>query len=101
MQDKFLTPEAVTELRKAKGLSQRAFWHALGYSNTRGCSYEAGRTAIPEHVRRLVYLHHVLGIPTNIDSKEFRAFEQRMKADKPVDVAAARTALETALKELK
>lgn len=101
MQDKFLTPEALTELRKAKGLSQRAFWHALGYSNTRGCSYEAGRTAIPEHVRRLVYLHHVLGIPTDIDSKEFRAFEQRMKADKPVDVAAARTALETALKELK
>lgn len=101
MQDKNLTPAALIELRTAKGLSQKAFWGAIGYSTTCGCSYETGRTPIPEHVRRIVYLEYVLGIPTNIDSEEFRAFELRMKADKPVDVAAARTALETALKGLK
>lgn len=101
MQDKNLTPETLLELRTAKGLSQKAFWGSIGYSTTRGCSYETGRTPIPEHVRRLVYLEHVLGVPTDIDSEEFHAFESRMKAKKPISVAAARTALEQALKELK
>lgn len=100
MQDKNLSPSALLELRIAKGLSQKAFWGAIGYSTTRGCSYEIGRTPIPEHVRRLVYLQHVLGVPTDIDSEEFHAFEQRIKSDKPLSVEAARSALESALKGL-
>lgn len=101
MQDKNLTPAALVELRTAKGLSQKAFWGAIGYSTTRGCSYETGRTPIPEHVRRLVYLEHVLGIPTDIDSEMFRTFEERLKSKKPQSVAAARAVLEQAIKELK
>lgn len=100
MQDKNLSPAALLELRTAKGLSQKAFWGAIGYSTTRGCSYETGRTPIPEHVRRLVYLEHVLGVPTNIDSEEFQAFESRLKAEKPLKVAAVAKQLTQALKEL-
>lgn len=101
MQDKNLSPEALIELRTAKGLSQKSFWGAIGYSTTRGCSYETGRTPIPEHARRLVYIAHVLGVPTDIDSDEFKSFEQCIKSDKPLSVEAARAALETALKGLK
>lgn len=100
MQDKNLTPSALLELRTAKGLSQKAFWGAIGYSTTRGCSYETGRTPIPEHVRRLVYLEHVLGVPTDIDSEEFQTFESRLKSENPMKVAAAAKQLKKALKEL-
>lgn len=101
MQDKNLTPAALVELRTAKGLSQKAFWGAIGYSTTRGCSYETGRTPIPEHVRRLVYLEHVLGVPTDIDSEKFQLFEMHLKSNNTVSAIAARAALENALKEFK
>lgn len=67
-----LTVKAIRDRTK---LNQRDFWGAVCLSGARGCAYETGRTApIPAEVQRLVFLHYVLGFPTDITSKEMKEY---------------------------
>ncbi|ARV77140.1 putative transcriptional regulator [Pseudomonas phage Skulduggery] len=62
---------AVRKLRAESGLSQAKFWGAIGISLARGNRYETGKAAvIPADVQRLVFLHYVIGIPTNAPPAE-------------------------------
>lgn len=63
---------SVKKLRTELNLTQRKFWEAVCVPNTRGCAYETGRTPIPAEVRRLLYLQYVIGLPTDITSKEIK-----------------------------
>lgn len=62
----------VRELRSQLKLTQRKFWEAVCVPNSRGCAYETGRTPIPAEVKRLLYLQYVIGLPTDITSKEIQ-----------------------------
>lgn len=63
----------VKALRESKKLNQKQFWGSVCLSGARGCAYETGRTTpIPPEVQRLVYLHHVVGFPTDVVSKEMK-----------------------------
>lgn len=63
---------SVKQLRTQLNLTQRKFWEAVCVPNTRGCAYETGRTPIPAEVKRLLYLQYVIGLPTDITSKEIK-----------------------------
>lgn len=88
------TGEELRAMRTKLGISMKKFWGALGYSMTRGCAYETSRTNPPEHVHRLVHLHYVVGIPTDISSPEFAEFQQGLKDYNPARVTRARQMLE-------
>lgn len=75
-----LSPQALRELRLQRQMSLKQFWGALGYSPSRGCAYETGKTKLPRHARRLVYLEYVAGVPTDIDSVRFQQFESVCRA---------------------
>ena len=70
------TPQMLQEIRTARGLSVKEFWGRLGYSPSRGYAYEAGRSQVPEHVRRLIYVEYELGIPTDPASDDGKKFAQ-------------------------
>ena len=57
------------KLRESRGERLEDFWGAVGYSTSRGSAYETG-SPIPEHVRRLIFLHYVVGIPTDLQGSE-------------------------------
>lgn len=68
-----INDETVKALRESLKLSQKEFWGAVCLTGARGCAYETGRTKpIPPEVRRLVYLHYIIRLPTDIDGKEMR-----------------------------
>lgn len=73
-------------MRIERGMSLKEFWGAVGYTLSRGCSYETSKTKIPEHARRLVYLHYVLGVPTDPESAEARQFAVELKEKHPIRV---------------
>lgn len=74
-----LTGKSLREMRTDRGMLLKDFWGNIGYSVSRGHAYETGRSKIPEHVRRLVHLQYVLGIPTNPDSDEGNALTAALK----------------------
>lgn len=92
-----ITGDSVRKMRQDMNLSQRAFWERIGCTVPTGCGYETGRSRIPEPVRRLIYLQYVLGIPTDIDSQEFREFESGMNNNNPSRLITARRVLETGI----
>ncbi|OJW46212.1 MAG: hypothetical protein BGO63_03845 [Candidatus Accumulibacter sp. 66-26] len=51
--------------RKSLGLNQADFWSPLGVSQSGGSRYESGRT-MPGPVRKMMYLHYVVGLDANI-----------------------------------
>ena len=53
-------------LREQAGHSQREFWGSLGIGRARGCHLEKGRNRIDEPIKRLIYLHHVCGLPLDL-----------------------------------
>lgn len=63
---------SVKQLRTELKLTQASFWSAVCVPGSRGCAYETGRTPIPAEVRRLLYLQYVVGLPTDITSKEIK-----------------------------
>lgn len=67
----------VRVLREESKLSQTKFWGAIGISLARGNRYETGKAAtIPGDVKRLVFLHYVIGIPTNATPDELHDLMQ-------------------------
>lgn len=69
-----LTPQFLRDYRDSKELRLVDFWGAIGCSTSRGFSYETGKTELPEVVKRLVFLHYGVGIPTDCRSEEFADF---------------------------
>ena len=71
--EKDIRASTVRKLRDGTGLSQLKFWSAIGVSLARGNRYETGKAAtIPADVQKLVFLHYVIGIPTNATPDELR-----------------------------
>lgn len=66
-----LTGQACLELRKKKGLGQTAFWAPAHVSRGMGSWYEHGNPVSPK-VQRLIFLHHVVGIPVDADKKQLK-----------------------------
>ncbi|MND38632.1 hypothetical protein D3C76_47600 [compost metagenome] len=61
---------AAQAMRERLKLTQKEFWRPVCVSGARGCAYETGRTPIPSPIKRLLYLHYVLGIPTDMSPRE-------------------------------
>lgn len=81
---------AVRAIRQGLRLSQKKFWGAVCVLGSRGCAYETGSTDLPAPVRRLVFLHYVLGIPTDISSTEGQAIQKAKASGRsPAAVASA------------
>lgn len=53
-----VTPLAIRKFRQSTGMSQKDFWGAMDLSVGKGCRYETGVTALPNHIRRLVFLQY-------------------------------------------
>ncbi|AEY69633.1 putative WHTH_GntR-like protein [Erwinia phage PEp14] len=84
---------AIRAFRMARNERLEDFWGAVGYSTSRGSRYETGDT-LPEHVRRLVYLHYVVGIPTNMQGAEFQNLVQTIEQGSARKVEEAREIVE-------
>lgn len=59
-----LTGPKCRQLRESLGLCQREFWGAVEASKGQGSGYELEHRAIPPYLRRLVFLHYIVGLPT-------------------------------------
>lgn len=65
--------KAARAIRLASGLTIDKFWGAIAVSYSTGSMYEHGRNRIPGPAQRLLFLHYVLGFPTDINRAEFEA----------------------------
>lgn len=80
-----INAKTVKELRTKLGMTQEKFWTAVCVSKGRGCVYETGRTdPIPAEVRRLVFLHYVVGVPTDMTSPELKELADVARFASPV-----------------
>lgn len=80
-------PEFVKQLREELGLSLDKFWSAIGCTDTRGFRYESGQTEMPEVIKRLVFLHYGVGIPTDCQSAEFQRFVESVNTSETLNKA--------------
>lgn len=86
-----ITPQFLENYRKDKDLSLAIFWEAVGCSRSRGLRYENQKVKLPETVKRLVFLHYGVGIPTDCQSEEFHEFVEAFKSSgAPAAVKAAK-----------
>ena len=53
-----VTGEAAKALRERRGLSQKAFWSAVGLTQSGGCRYERGNR-LPKPIRILLFITYV------------------------------------------
>ncbi len=70
-----LTGADLKLIREQRGMTQTAFWGAIGVKQCASVFYEAGRD-MPEPVRRLAWLHYVAGIPVDADPEELAKLGQ-------------------------
>jgi hypothetical protein len=95
------TGEGLRQMRLGRGMLIKDFWGNIGYSVSRGHAYETGRSKIPEHARRLIHLHYVLGLPTNPDTPEGRELAERLKQQHPIQLGNAVRMVEQGLDIIK
>ncbi len=92
-----ITAAKTRELRAASGLSQKAFWAAVGVQQSVGCRHETGATKIPKPVRMLLVAVYVSPAGTALaDIKGVKATARQARRDlaKAADsISAARDAL--------
>lgn len=60
-----ITKDVVLRLRRERNLTQAAFWKPFGTSKSMRSYYENGKTPIPKDVKKLVFMHYVVGIKTD------------------------------------
>ncbi len=82
-----VNPEFLEAYRTERELSLERFWGEVGCSPTRGLRYETKKTEIPEVVKRLVFLHYGLGIPTDCNSDEFQLFVDSLRNGKTLTLS--------------
>lgn len=83
------------EYRQEKGMTQSQFWGVACVTKATACGYESGLN-IPQKVKRLVFLHHIVGIPVNGNISEMKAMSAKLrdlaKADKKARARLLRAA---------
>lgn len=67
-----INAETVKALRLDLGMRLSDFYPPVCVSLTRGSSYETGKTPIPETVKRLLFLHYIVGIQTDLSAEELK-----------------------------
>lgn len=67
-----ITADWIVAKREADGLGPEEFWGPIRVKRGSAHRYEKG-CLIPEHVRMLIYLHHVIGIPLNAEHQDLSA----------------------------
>ena len=67
--EKDITGSVVRAMREKLGLSQSAFWQAVGVEQSVGCRYESDKR-IPRPVRILIVAHYVSGVKINAATHE-------------------------------
>ncbi|MBB76590.1 MAG: hypothetical protein CMJ75_18955 [Planctomycetaceae bacterium] len=83
-----VTGPRLRAFRKAKGQSAIEFWGAVGISRSRGYDFEK-KASLPEFVARLVYIHHVAGIPTDMPVAELRHLAKACEGHKALKQSIA------------
>jgi len=66
--EKDITGEVAKALREQAGLTQKAFWNALGITQAGGSRYEQAKL-IPRPLRILIYTLYVAGVRVDATSK--------------------------------
>lgn len=82
-----VNPEFLEAFRNERELSLERFWSEVGCSATRGLRYETRKTEMPEVVKRLVFLHYGVGIPTDCNSDEFQLFVDSLRNGKTLTLS--------------
>lgn len=77
-----ITAAKARELQEQSGLSQTAFWNAVGVQQSVGCRYQAGQTKIPKPVRMLIVATYVSRTGTALaDIKGVKAEAKRVEGE--------------------
>lgn len=76
-----ITGQQLRTIRGALGLSQAAFWGAIGVKQPSGSAYEDGHE-MPEPVRRLAWLNYVMEIPVNAEPEALRTIAIAVKSQR-------------------
>lgn len=66
MKEVDVTGPALRELRLQQDKSQGQFWGEVGVKTSTGAYYETSRSPMPDHLRRICYLHFVCGLNINM-----------------------------------
>lgn len=101
--EKEISAATIRACREELGLTIAQFWQTIGYTRSSGHCYETEKVALPEHARRLFFLHYVLGIPTDPSSAEYREFDFTTAVRKggAVNTRKAKQAIERGIALLK
>ena len=65
-----ITGAVAREIRQGLKMPQRQFWGGISVSAAAGCAYENGHAPVPGTVQRLLFLHYVLSIPTDMEASD-------------------------------
>lgn len=69
--EKDITPDVARKLREKAGLTQKAFWEAVGSTQSSGHWFETGkRQGIPRPIRILIFQRYVAGIDLDYSTEE-------------------------------
>ncbi len=80
--------ESARALRESLGLTQEQFWTPVCVSVARGSAYEIGRNKVSAPVKRLLWLHYVVGIQADMTGIEERSSANQRTRD-ALDAAKA------------
>lgn len=80
--DQDITGEIARQMRRARGLSQPAFWGPVGVRQPAASYYENGR-AIPASVRKLLFIRYVAGIEHDPQTKPGADELRKLAAQQP------------------
>lgn len=83
-----IDPQFIKTLRENMGLSLDKFWSAVGCIPSSGFRYEEAKVKMPEAVKRLLFLHYGIGIPTDFESERFRHFIESMRTKSMIGEAS-------------
>lgn len=94
-----ISQDALVQLRKGSGLTQKEFWRRLGFTQSAGCRYEKDEGKVPpQYVRLLVFAQYVAGIDLDSTTDEsasriiqlgrkLQAEQHKQQAEKHLSVA--------------
>lgn len=97
-----ITGPVARQLRMELGMSQPKFWGPLGVKKSASIDYEHEKRPMPFQVRRLVFLHHVVGVPFDMDAEHLsKIFEgEKTKAEAIRELKKAVTVARGAVENL-
>ncbi|NTE96730.1 hypothetical protein [Agrobacterium tumefaciens] len=79
-----ITGPVARQLREGVGLTVVKFWGDVCVTANRAWRYENGHSELPQPIRRLIYLHYVVGVPVDLHSKELAELAELAKFASPV-----------------